>query len=115
VLLATPCVAGVASPALAPEGELSLAAQLAAMEENMPAVEVFSMVYAISKAGSDYPFTTAFYESDAYKHFRKEHFVDILLPITMADTPAVEAIEKASRLRLLWDPRFIIRDAAVCV
>lgn len=107
VLLGSACVFCVADPALAPETEgNSLAVQRAAIAENMPAVEVFALVYAEGMGSADYPFTTAFYESDAYKHLRKTHVED-LLPVTMDDTPAVASLELATRLRILWDARFI--------
>lgn len=107
VLLGSACVFCVADHALAPETEgNSLAAQRAAIAANMPAVEVFALVYAEGMRSADYPFTTAFYESDAYKHLRKTHVED-LVPVTMADTPAVASLELATRLRILWDARFI--------
>lgn len=115
VLLGTACVFCVADPALAPATERnSLAVQRAAIAENMPAVEVFALVYSEGMGSADYPFTTAFYESDAYKHLRKTHVED-LLPVTMADTPAVASLELATRSRILWDARFISLASDSCV
>lgn len=73
----------------------------------MPAVEVFSLVCATGHASSDYPFTSAFYESNAYRSYRKRHFPDMILPSTMGDLPSAEGTTGGGRHLVLWDARFI--------
>jgi len=73
----------------------------------MPAVEVFGVVFGHGQAGADYPFTSSFYESTAYSHFRKQHFIDLMLPSTMAEAHAVDSLELAHRSLVLWDARYM--------
>lgn len=108
VLLGTACVSRKAAPTLATDaGHQSQEVQLASFEESMPAVEVFALVCATGHASSDYPFTSAFYESSAYRVYRKRHFPDMMLPSTMGDLPCVEGSTRGGRHLVLWDARFI--------
>jgi len=107
-MLGTACVWHTAAPSLSTApAHNSEAVQLAAIKEHMPAVEIFAVVCTDEQAAKDYPFTSAFYESAAYKHFRKQHFEgDLILPTSMAETQASTNLESATHLRVLWDARF---------
>jgi len=97
-MLGTACVWHTGAPSLSTApAHNSEAAQLAAIEEHMPAVEIFAVVCTDEQAAKNYPFTSAFYESAAYK---------LILPTSMAETQASTNLESATHLRVLWDARF---------
>jgi len=113
VLLATACVWRVAPPNVAAlaareaESGNAESGQRAVVVSEMPAVEVFGLVYTEGMADADYPFTSCFYESAAYSHFRKRHFADYILPSTMVDASAVDSLGIARRSVVLWDAHFV--------
>jgi len=113
VFLATACVWRVAAPnveALAEreaESGNAESGQRAVVVSEMPAVEVFGLVCNEGRADADYPFTSCFYESAPYRHFRKRHFSDYILPSTMAEASAVDSLMMARRSVVLWDAHFV--------
>lgn len=107
IILGSGCVWREACPTLTVETSSTEAeAERAAILSSMPAVEVFAVVLAPGQATSYYPFTSAYYESNAYKAFCKHHFSEFVLPRTMADAGA-DALDTEKRSALLWDPRYI--------
>jgi len=113
ILLATACVWRVAAPNMAAlvareaESGSQESGQYAIVLDEMPAVEVFGVVCALGQWGADYPFTSSLYESTAYAHFRKQHFVDLLLPSTMAEAHAANSVALAERSLVLWNALYI--------
>jgi len=113
VFLATACVWRVAPPSVAAlaareaESGNAESGQRAVVVSEMPAVEVFGLVYTEGMADADYPFTSCFYESVAYSHFRKRHFPDYILPNTMVEASAVDSLGTARRSVVLWDAHFV--------
>jgi len=113
ILLATACVWRVAPPKMAALAARELesgsqeSGQNSIVLNEMPAVEVFGVVFGHGQSCADYPFTSPFYESTAYSHFRKQHFIDLMLPSTMAEAHAVDSLELAHRSLVLWDARYI--------
>lgn len=107
VLLATACIWRAASPSV-PDGMSSaeVEQQLRNFQTHMPAVEVFAVLCEGEHAASYYPFTTAFYESVAYKKYRKHHCSDYILPKKIGDIPGA-AGKDPQRSVVLWDSRFV--------
>lgn len=81
--------------------------QYAIVLDEMLAVEVFLVVCALGQGGADYPFTSSLYESTAYTHFRKQHFVDLLFPSKMAEAHAANSVALAQRSLVLFNALLI--------
>lgn len=108
MVLGTACIWRAASPSTQ-EGVNGAAAasQLDAVLAHKPAMEVFSVLYVPERTATYYPFTNAFYDSDAYKKYRKHHFSDLMLHRTMADVGR-NSVQAPERSAVLWDSRFVL-------
>lgn len=112
ILLATACMWRVAKPAsqaLAAREAESLVqeeGQEALVLAENPAVELFGLLCAEGRGEADYPFVS-FYESTAYDSYRKKHFLDFIMPKTLADASASQSVDVAERALVLWNALFI--------